>query len=302
MGKKIIMTGISSFTGAHIARALQAQGHKVWGVLTNPISTYTEPLLSTRINYGNLQHIIDQAPLNSKKLRDHFHNNHFDIFINHGWPVSGHREPLSKHHDFIAEAVGNWETLFSAIKASNKNMHIIHTGTVFEAGEGGNKNNPAVNDYGLIKSIVWEKIVNISKQADLRLSKVVIPNPIGPMENPTKLISSFIKEWKQGTIPVLNRPKDKFDNISVEDLALVYLNIVDNNLITTARPSGLICRNEELINHVIKTIGKDLQYIKKNVDENTALYRVNSNEPQIVQNLTRDTQSWVTRLFQSENI
>ncbi len=291
MGKKIIMTGVSSFTGSHIAKTLRDGGHEVWGVLTNPISMYTEPLLRARINYGNLQHIIDQAPLNSKILRDYFHNNHFDIFINHGWPVSGHREPLSKHSDFIAEAVGCWDTLFDSIKTSNKNMHIIHTGTVFEAGEGGDKNNLAVNDYGIIKSLVWEKVANFTKQYDLRLSKVVIPNPIGPMENPTKLISSFIEEWKHGKIPILNRPKDTFDNICVESLAMVYLKIVDNNLTSTVRPSGLICKNDELIDHVIKAIGKDLKYIKKNADENTTLYRVNSNEPQIALNLTSDTKS-----------
>ncbi|MBS1984441.1 MAG: hypothetical protein JST16_09720, partial [Bdellovibrionales bacterium] len=92
------------------------------------------------------------------------------------------------------------------------------------------------------------------------VSKVIIPNPIGPLENEDRLVPFFVKTWRAGGTPSLRTPQLVRDNIPAQWLAKFYVDEVKINTLPPAdaprtrirRPSGFALSNEAFLRLLIK--------------------------------------------------
>lgn len=250
----IVMTGASSFTGCHIARGWIDQGLEVTGILTRPLTAYTDPLVLQRLQYSKIARWIENAPIGSPHLPQILQQHNFQSFVHHGWDTTSyHRQTDGKQE--LNQLTKAWQELLPLFVA--KNIALVHTGTVYERHEGGHRDNIFLTQYGELKSLFWNFLQEEASTRNLKLSKVVLPNPFGPLENANKLLTSFWLEWQQGSTPILRTPHWIRDNISVQTLIDSYSKVIRNsgqNLVL--RPTEFVLSNRELIQTLQKIARK----------------------------------------------
>ena len=217
---RIALTGVSSFTGFHIASALRSAGHEVLGILTRSPEAYAVPLLQARLGLSNIKQemLFYEAPFGSANFLSAIKNFTPQVFINHGAEIKGYRSP-----DFDAVAA-SMVSLLNADKviqvlAKADCARVVHSGTVFEPIDG----IAALSPYGQSKFMVSERLYELCESVGLSFSKVYIPNPIGSFENEDRLIPIFVKQWRAGAVPHLSTPKIVWDHLPAPWLAKVYL-------------------------------------------------------------------------------
>ena len=238
----VAISGASSFTALWIARALQANGWRVHALCHRRRDAYTG-VRALRIGL----------------LRE-WSEVHFDLRAEDGglarW-VRRHRPAVWIHHHHWMEAfrspaydVGQAKKvgldplpeLVTAL-AHERAAGIVHSGTFFEPGEGGNPPATPSTPYARSKREVWEALAQQAGAAGLRASKVVIPNPIGPLENEDRLVPSLVRSSLQGMRFTLGAPDSVSDYLPVNVLAGVYVTTARELLAGRAqirRPSGLL--------------------------------------------------------------
>ncbi len=104
---------------------------------------------------------------------------------------------------------------------------VVVTGTFFEQDEGaGDKPLRAFSPYGLSKGLTWQYFRFLSETLAFNLGKFVIPNPIGPFEEP-RFCSYLIESWRKKQVPMVRTPLYVRDNVHVDLLALAYATYVE---------------------------------------------------------------------------
>jgi len=118
---------------------------------------------------------------------------------------------------------------------------VLYSGTYFEPGEGGLENSGEPTPYARSKNETWKALENLCSEHGLLLSKVVIPNPIGPFENSDRLIPQMIRAARAKAPFTLGSPDTVGDQIAVTALSKTYLMAAENLLKNRSgvyRPSG----------------------------------------------------------------
>ncbi|MEM7646984.1 MAG: hypothetical protein AAF203_08750, partial [Pseudomonadota bacterium] len=207
-------------------------------------------ILRKRLDYTQIDNWVDNSAIESLQFSDFLRNNRCDVLVNHGWKSQGYKTAISNIDQELETLLSTWDHLFSVIQTRNKNMRVIHTGTVYEAGEGGCHS--SITDYGKLKSLFWSEFKELAKKYKIVVNKVVLPNPIGPLESPSKLVSSFWAHWAAGKKPTLKTPHWVRDNISLHKMLLAYEEALVATDGTVLRPSEFVCSNRELANTLSK--------------------------------------------------
>lgn len=250
--KSILMTGITSFTGSHIARAFQDAGWQVTATLTGRRADYDKnPLIKKRLEHAGVTAFIEEAPFGSEKLLSYLANaKTLGAFVNHGASIKGYRDPSFDCLASVAAATHNVEKVCVSLK--NLGARFVHTGSIFEPDEGGatvGASTEAMSIYGVSKKLSWELLRFHAVRAGLGISKIIIPNPIGAFENEDRMFPIFAKMWKEGKKPRLTTPGLIRDNIPAEWLAKVYVDEAAQTAteIRVRRPSGFAMSNQRLL-------------------------------------------------------
>jgi UDP-glucose 4-epimerase len=257
---KILFTGASSFTGYWMVHALAGAGHEVIAPLRGKEDGYSDakalrvgllpPVceLQFGVNFGDerfLELIESRGP--------------FDVLCHHAAEV---REYRSADFDAVGALVGNVHKLIAVLrKLKEKNCRkMILTGSVFEPDEGiGPAPRDAFSPYGLSKGLTWQYVRYYAGREGFTLGKFVIPNPIGPLEEP-RFISYLMKNWLTGQTPAVKTPRYVRDNIHVDLLAAAYRRFVETLGETSAHfgPSGYVESMGEFANRVAGEMSKRL--------------------------------------------
>lgn len=231
---KVLLTGVSSFTGCHIGRALVENGFDVCGTLTRLSPDYSgNALIQTRLEYSKLKNFVYEAPFGSKAFVRGIKEFSPEILISHGAPIHGYRSPDFDQESAYQRAVFNLDETVACFKNSG-GRKMIYSGTVFEPIDGAD----ALSPYGQMKKRVSDALEQTCETYGIVFSKVYIPNPVGPFENEDRLIPIFVKKWKNKEKPLLSAPRLVWDNLPANWLAEVY---ADESLSPSARerrPSG----------------------------------------------------------------
>ncbi len=260
MTKKInvLMTGASSFTGAHICRALEKAGFAVHATLTQDKKSYAAtPSIEKRLQYASPHAWIEQAPFGHRHLLDAIASIKPSIFIHHGAQIKGYRSP---DFNFLASLDSTFHNLPSVCSslANASCRRIIYSGSFFEPDEGVSPRqepvqSPGLSVYGVSKKMGWELLRYHAEQQNIALSKIIIPNPIGAFENEDRLIPMFVKMWKAGQTPSLKTSQLIRDQLPATWLAETYVEEAKSDVkLSYRRPSGYVMTNENFVRLFLK--------------------------------------------------
>jgi UDP-glucose 4-epimerase len=238
--RSVAVSGASSFTGLWICAAFRAAGWRVLPLLTQAPASYTG-LRARRVALLDAPVVAGTAE--SGALAAWVHQVRPDIWVHHHHWMEAFRSP---DYDVTrADAVGlaPLDQLIAALAVAGC-RGIVHSGTYFEPGEGGNTN-PATA-YGESKARVWIASRAAAARRGLPIGKAVIPNPIGPLENEDRLIPTVIARARVGAPIELRGPDAVSDHLPADALARCYVALAERLLAgetgIIARPSGRVAR------------------------------------------------------------
>ncbi len=241
---RILLTGASSFTGYWFASELAKAGHDVVATFQGKAESY-EGVRQARLGaVADLCTTVYECSFGTKRFIDLVRSESaWDALCHHAANVHNYRSP---DFDINAALAGNTHNMREVLEdmAQRGCKRVIHTGSVFEKGEGaGSADLPSFSPYAVSKSLSAEIINYYAGEYGLHSGKFVIPNPFGPYEEP-RFTHYLMQTWARGEVASVNTPAYVRDNIHVSLLAGAYVDFVQNTPATagTSRtnPSGYI--------------------------------------------------------------
>jgi UDP-glucose 4-epimerase len=255
MTKKIAITGVSSFTGAELAREFSCSGYEVHGLCRAELSSYTGLKLQ---RLRSLKGVVLHGNLKSERgdhavwIKEHRPN----VWIHHHHAMENFRlqtYDLTQANKVSLDPLDAWVRALEESHAES----VIHTGSYFEPGEGGQPIHSVCTPYAHSKKEVWLALENRLKNSSLRLGKVVIPNPFGALENPDRLIPTLLMRARSGEPFDLWTPSASADQIPAHALAEVYVQTLGQlreKHRVISRPSGRVIDNATWVREVCDSL------------------------------------------------
>jgi nucleoside-diphosphate-sugar epimerase len=245
---RILLTGGTSFSGLWIAEALCADGHEVTAAVTREPGGY-QGLRAERLSRLSASaRVVWSAPVASAAFLKVLDEG-WDILALHGADIPNYRSADYDVVDGFHRNIAGVEAALDAF-ARGGGRAVVATGTVFEAGEGGDRDGLAVSPYGLAKSLTGEAIRHLAHWRGLSFGKFVVTGPFGPLEE-GRMVWSLMQAWFRGEAGVVRTPRYVRDNIPVTLLAKAYLRLCDQlaeaaggPIQIVARPAGFVGSQE----------------------------------------------------------
>ena len=292
----LLLTGVASFTGAHIARACRDGGFRVVGALTRGLGEYSTPLLRRRLAHSEVEDSIERAPFGSERLNDAIREMRPEIFVHHGADLKGYRNPNFDVRECVRTNSENARAVFEALAASGC-RRFVSSGTFFEP----DGPRPAVSAYGVAKAGIWEEYRKGAAAVGLATTKIFIPNPVGPLENEDRLMPSFAAIWKGGGKPIVRTPHLVRDNLPAPWLARRYLEEAcrpDLRQERYLRPSGYVTSNLEFVNlfreWVARLTGREYEVVVEPIATSEPAVRHNSDPCAELQDPEAERSFWAS--------
>jgi nucleoside-diphosphate-sugar epimerase len=279
---KVVLTGVSSFTGAWFASELARSGHQVIGTIQRAVEDYPElerqrlamartagVMIAERISYGSptFAALIDRG---------------CDVLCWHGAEVRNYRSADFDVPGAVAtNLTGIAETLRRAKAAGTSRL--IYTGSIGEPGEGGGTEpDRAISPYGLSKGLTWQSMCAEADHVGLPIGKFVIPNPFGMLEQ-ERFCTYLVRAWSRGETPEVRTPDYVRDNIPVDLLARAYADFVAATSAARSAPSGYRGTQAEFTGRFAREIGPRLGLpapfsLATQTDFSEPMVRINSDD------------------------
>ncbi len=219
---RVLFTGASSFTGAWIARALAASGAEVTAVCRGRPEHYDWARRARIEAVAEVAAVLFDRPFGSPCFLQLAENAlPFDVLCLHHAEVGDFRRPDFSAIDAVRADTNGLDAVLGKL-ARRGLRRIVHTGTVFEAGEGdGDRPLAAIGRYGLAKTLTSTLVRHAAAEAGVPALKVTIPSPFGPDQG-GGFVDYLLGAWCAGTTPVLDHPDRLRDFVPVELLAEHY--------------------------------------------------------------------------------
>ena len=234
---RLLLTGVSSFTGLWFARALAQAGHEVVAPLRAG-GAYADPLRQARIDAAaEVAELIPAAPFGSDNfLHLLAEYGPFDALCHHAAEAANHKSPDFDVEGAVAANTFNLRAVLQTAADAGVERLIL-TGSAFEEGEGrGNEPLEAFSPYGLSKTLTARAFEEEAAEAGLDYVKFVIPNPFGPYEGQT--FQRFVMTaWSEGRAVHVSHPFYGRDNVPADLLALAYARAVEGQAGAHVSPS-----------------------------------------------------------------
>jgi len=255
---KILLTGVSSFTGYWIAKAVAQAGYEICCPLTGDGSY--EGVRKNRMEaLPQSVHIVRHAAFGTESFIRLIRDFRPDALCHHGAYVKNYRSP---DFDMLAAVANNTKEIGDVLNCfvSGSGRLFLITGTVFEANEGqGELPRRAFSLYGLSKTLSSQIFEYYAVVNEVTFGKFVIPNPFGVYEEP-RFTAYLMKTWKGSKPAGVNTPAYIRDNIPVDLLASCYVRFLDNLLSNSTlsqaivRPSGYVETQGQFAERVAKEV------------------------------------------------
>jgi UDP-glucose 4-epimerase len=233
---RLLLTGISSFSGLWFARALAKAGHEV--VAPMRAAAYADPLRQARINEAaKVATLVPATPFGSEAFLDLISTHGpFDVLCHHAAEAANHKSPDFDVEGAVAANTLHMDRTLAAARRAGVERLVI-TGSVFEAGEGqGSEPLAAFSPYGHSKTLTARAFALAAGEAKMELVKFVIPNPFGPFEGQT--FQRFVMSaWRDARPVHVTHPLYVRDNVPVDLLALAYVEAVEGRAGRHVSPS-----------------------------------------------------------------
>ena len=231
---RVLITGISSFTGLWFARALKAAGCEVVAPLR--AAAYDEPLRRARMaEAAKVAEIVPAAPFGSAAFLELLTRG-FDVLCHHAAEAANHKSPDFDVEAAVAGNTFNAAATLQGAKAAGV-QRLVLTGSAFEQGEGkGTEPLIAFSPYGWSKTLTARAFQAECDRAGLPMVKFIVPNPFGPYEAPT-FQRAVMTRWSKGEAVHVSHPLYGRDNTPVDLLGRVYARAAGGTLGAHVSPS-----------------------------------------------------------------
>lgn len=221
---KILLTGVSSFTGAWFAKILAQAGHTVIATVRDAARNY-EGVRKKRLDYVRDAgvNLIETCSFGDAKFIAALSD--VDIICHHGAEVTNYHSLDFDVFGAIAANTANIKQVMEAC-AERGIRAFIASGSVFEQNEGlGEAPLKAFSPYGLSKGLSWEIQQFWAQRCGVPIGKFVIPNPFGPLED-ARFCAYLMRTWAKGEVAEVRTPAYVRDNIPIDLLARAYADFV----------------------------------------------------------------------------
>lgn len=230
----IIITGVSSFIGFHLAKHYSNTGVSVIGTISKPISDY-DGIRAERLNELQRQNVSFEVLdlLDSTKIID---------------LIKAHKPQVWYHHAAWTQNYGSMEyDLLQAFEVNMQNMDIIYQQLKENGAKGivltgsnaeySNNDNSAketdftspITPYGLAKLTTTLRSYQLAHQFQLPTRVIRVFNPYGAYDAPKKLIPYIIEGLSNNTEIDLSACFQKRDFLFIDDL-IVGFDLVTQHL------------------------------------------------------------------------
>jgi nucleoside-diphosphate-sugar epimerase len=273
----IVVTGVSSFIGAHLASYFSINGNKVIGTITNNIKVY-DGIKKDRLNHAiNSGVIIDILDITNSVLVADFINKYKPVYWFHhaGWAKLYGSESYDFNKSIRVNVIPLQNIYNNLRKVACKG--IIITGSSAEYSDSDNECEE--NDlcmpsmpYGLSKLFKTIRASQLAYkyQIHTRIARIFIP--YGPLDANNKLLPTVIDSLLKGNIIDLSPCKQYRDFIYINDLVNGYallLNDIEN---------GPLFDIYNLCSGIPTKLEKFLELIAKEIDVSSSLLNFGAKE------------------------
>lgn len=277
--KNILFTGLSSFTGFYFVNLLSKyKNNKIFCTLSKKKKDY-KFLKKKRIDLISKKknvNLIFNVKFGDRKFINLVNKRKFDILcFHHAYTKDYNDDKKFKLKKSLNENLNNIDELFEFIERKSK---IIITNTIFQ--KISSKNYKSINNYGVSKSISYEKIKSLCKLHNIKYKSFFITNPWGVYEE-KKLHYYLFKNWFKNKVAIIKFPHYIRDNIHIEKLSKAYLEIINSRSKKKEYfPSGYCSSNKVFIEALRKEFEKffniktRVKYLKK-INNEQPLIRIN---------------------------
>ncbi len=239
---KILLTGVSSFTGAWFAAGLARAGHEVVATVRGDVAAYSG-VRAERIDHAAQAGVtfLEGCAFGDPPFLEALPS--VDLVCHHGAEV---RDYQSQDFDILGAVAQNTHHAKAVFErcAAEGVKGFIASGSVFEPDEGlGEAPLRAFSPYGLSKGLSWQVQHFWAGQMGVPIGKFVIPNPFGPMEE-ARFCAFLMRTWAKGGTAEVRTPAYVRDNIPIDLLTNAYLAYAEDMAIgrasAKAAPSGYV--------------------------------------------------------------
>lgn len=216
---RVLLTGVSSFTGCWFATALAESGCEVIATSRRPPESYAG-VAARRLDLARRAGCLLRGGLafGDPGFVDLLSANRVDVLCHHGVEIGDFRsaafDPVACHDAATANADGVMAAL-----ARGGGRALVVTGSVFERATAAGRG--PVLAYGPAKARIRETLSAAAARHGLATTCFVVPHPLGALEKPG-LGTYLAARWLAGAPARLRHPSLVRDFIHVELLAALY--------------------------------------------------------------------------------
>jgi len=229
--KTVVITGITSFAGYHLARHFSREGFLVVGTSTGAVK-HRDGVEALRLMKLADSSVISESLdiTKSDELTSFIARYRPDFWIHHAGWTKDYRSPLFDLGRAYAINVAPLATVYQSLKETACRGVII-TGT---DGEYGNSNEIHREDeacmpltpYGLSKLSETIRSYQLSMQHGIptRVARLFIP--YGPLDAPQKMLSSTVKALRERRVIDLSSCEQSRDFLYIDDVVCGYMALI----------------------------------------------------------------------------
>jgi nucleoside-diphosphate-sugar epimerase len=273
-------------------RALAEAGHRVTACLRSSPSQY-QGVRSERVRRLEPHaELASGMAFGDAAFLDLVSRGPWDVLCHHAAEVTDYR---SANFDYLRAMAANTRQASEVVRIlkSQGSSTLVLTGSYFEPDEGGGGR--AFSPYGLSKGLTWQVFRFWCEQQGLPLSKFVIPNPFGPLEEP-RFCQSLVSAWARGERARVATPGYVRDNIHVSLLARAYAAWV-GAAGTHLSPSGYVETQGAFARRLATEIGRRLPLrceleLAEQADWSEPAERAGRDKPDAARLGWDETQAW----------
>lgn len=225
----ILLTGVTSFSGAAIARELCARypDVNIWAPLSRERSQYAGLHADRLSTLNDRVELVETCAVGSKNFMNLIRRQAFEKVVLHHASVGDYKSERFDVTGAIKVSTRN-SAKIARVLATQGTRNVFLTRSIFEAGMGTRSTPRAVSPYAIAKSAVAEIWADSFKPFRITTKDFVITNPFGPLEE-KRMVHYLVSSWRNQAVPVLQSPHYIRDNIPIDLLAKSYADFVMSN-------------------------------------------------------------------------
>jgi nucleoside-diphosphate-sugar epimerase len=221
----VVVTGVSSFVGCHLARHFAAAGHRVVGTISRPRAFYAG-IEAARLAW--VEPHVELAPLDLCKpaaFAPLVERTKPRLWIHHAGYATNYTSPDYDVAAAMAVNVIPLDSLYSVLKGAD--CGVIVTGSSMEYPESscGNKESDQGSPstpYGQSKLAATTRAGALAEECNVptRVARLYIP--FGPLDNPAKLVAQALEKLRAGRAVALSPCIQRRDFLGIGEVCEAY--------------------------------------------------------------------------------